>query len=251
MPKLVPSSSPRQRTQLANLGPIEQLRAGRLPRRISQLIFGLFLYGFSMGLMIEALLGVDPWDVLHLGLTRYLPMSFGTVVILVSVAVLLLWIPLRQKPGLGTLSNAVLVGIFCDLSLAFLLPTPGSLPLRIVFLAAGIVLNGLAGAIYIGAQLGPGTRDGLMTGLVRRTGRPVWQVRTALEVTVVVIGFLLGGNLGVGTLAYAVSIGPLVQFFLPWVTVRLPLGDATGEPADALARATQRPVGDPADGQAD
>jgi uncharacterized membrane protein YczE len=231
------------RPQLVGLGPIEQLRAGRLPRRITQLLFGLFLYGFSMGLLIRAVLGVDPWDVLHLGLTRYLPMSFGTVVIVVSIAVLLLWVPLRQKPGLGTLCNALLVGVFVDLSLAFLLPAPDSLPARIAFLVAGIVLNGLAGAIYIGAQLGPGTRDGLMTGLVRRTGRPVWQVRTALEVTVVVIGFLLGGNLGIGTLAYAVSIGPLVQFFLPRVTVRLTPADP-GQPGQALAGAPDG-TGDP------
>ncbi|SDT43104.1 Uncharacterized membrane protein YczE [Microlunatus soli] len=206
------------------MSPIQQLRAGRLPRRLVQLIFGLFLYGVSMAFMLRASLGIEPWGVLAQGITHHLPFSYGQITIAVSVVVLLLWIPLRQWPGLGTICNAVLIGIFVDLALS-VLPAPSGLPVRIVALAGGIVLNGLAGAIYIGAQLGPGARDGLMTGLVGRTGRPVWLVRTAIEVVVVIIGFLLGGDLWIGTVAYAVAIGPLVQFFLPLVAVRLPLPD--------------------------
>lgn len=207
--------------QLARIGPVEQLRAGRLPRRLSQLIVGLVGYGFSMALMVKASLGVDSWDVLHLGLTRYLPVSFGTVVILVSFVVLVMWIPLRQRPGLGTVCNAVLIGVFTDLGL-WLLPSPQMLGVRIAFLVGGIVINGVSGATYIGAQLGPGTRDGLMTGLVTLTGKPIWMIRTGIELLVVIIGFLLGGDLWIGTLAYALSIGAIVGFFLPRLTVRLP-----------------------------
>lgn len=205
---------------LTPLTPAQQLRAGRMPRRVIQLIFGLVLYGVSMAIMLRGTLGIEPWGVLAQGITRHLPFSYGQITIAVSVVVLLLWIPLRQWPGLGTVCNAVLIGIFVDLTLA-VLPTPSELPVRITAIACGIVLNGLAGAIYIGAQLGPGPRDGLMTGLVARTGKPVWLVRTAIEVVVVIIGFVLGGDLWFGTVAYAVSIGPLVQFFLPLVAVRL------------------------------
>lgn len=207
---------------LIPLTPRQQLRAGRMPRRVVQLIFGLFLYGVSMAIMLRASLGIEPWGVLAQGITRHLPFSYGEITIAVSVVVLLIWIPLRQWPGLGTVCNAFLIGIFVDLTLA-VLPAPDALPVRIVAVAGGIVLNGLAGAIYIGAQLGPGPRDGLMTGLVARTGKPVWIVRTSIEVVVVIIGFLLGGDLWIGTLGYALAIGPLVQFFLPLVAVRLPV----------------------------
>jgi uncharacterized membrane protein YczE len=221
---------------LVRMSPGEQLRAGRLPRRIAQLVIGLFLYGFSMALLIRASLGLDPWDVLHQGLTRYVPLSFGQVTICVSILVLLLWIPLRQWPGLGTVCNAILVGVFVDLSLAMLPPVHG-LPARIVLLVSGIVLNGLAGAAYIGAQLGPGARDGLMTGLVARTGRPVWLVRTGLEASVVAVGFLLGGDLWIGTVAYAIGIGPLVQLFLPLVAVRVEPPVASTDQSAVLAGA--------------
>jgi uncharacterized membrane protein YczE len=205
---------------LALLNPIQQLKAGQLPRRLVQLYLGLTLYGASMGLMIQGNLGLDPWDVLHSGITKHLDVSFGTVVIAMSFVVLLAWIPLRQWPGLGTISNAIVIGLVTDLTLSTV-DRPDALWLRIVFMASGIVVNALAGALYIGAQFGPGPRDGLMTGLVRRTGLSVRLVRTTLEVTVLAIGWLLGGVVGFGTVAYALTIGPLVHFLLPIFTVRL------------------------------
>ena len=209
------------RTALANLSPAEQLRAPRLTRRLAQLTIGLVLYGASMAMMYRASLGLDPWDVLHAGIAMHTPLSFGTVVIVVGFLVLLLWIPLRQLPGLGTVANVIVIGVVCDLALA-VLSTPDSLGLRLALLLSGVVLNGLAGALYIGSQLGPGPRDGLMTGLVRRTGRSIRLVRTSLEVTVLVVGFLLGGAVGLGTVVYALAIGPLVHWMLPWFTVPLP-----------------------------
>lgn len=209
------------RRELAVLTPREQLRAGRTRRRLVQLFIGLFLYGISMAMMIRSTLGLDPWDVFHDGVVRRTGLSFGTVVILVSVVVLLLWIPLRQWPGLGTLCNAVVVGVATDAGL-LLIPAPDALEVRIPLLVAGIVANGLAGALYIGAQFGPGPRDGLMTGLARRTGHSIRLVRTGLEVTVLAIGWLLGGLVGIGTVLYALAIGPLVQLFLPYCVVELP-----------------------------
>ena len=205
-------------TPLANLGPAQQLRAGRLPRRVGQLLVGLALYGVSMGLMIRSTLGQLPWDVLHYGLALHLPLSIGQVVVATSFLVLLLWIPLRQAPGLGTVLNAVLIGVALDLTLV-VVAAPDALAVRVGFVLAGVLLNGLATALYIGAQLGPGPRDGLMTGWVRRTGLSVRLVRTSLEVLVVAIGWLLGGVVGIGTVLYAVAIGPLTQALLPWLTV--------------------------------
>jgi uncharacterized membrane protein YczE len=207
--------------RLAALSPVEQLRAGRLLRRVPQLLFGLSLYGFSMAMMVRAGLGLNPWDVLHQGLARYLPLSFGGVTVVVGVVVLLLWIPLRQWPGLGTVANVLVIGVTVDLGLAVLTP-PDHLVTRIGLLLGGVVLNGLAGAVYIGSQLGPGPRDGLMTGLAARTGASLRLIRTGIELSVLATGFLLGGTVGLGTVLYAVSIGPLVQLFLPWVAVRLP-----------------------------
>lgn len=186
----------------------------RLPRRLAQLYAGLVLYGVSMALMVRSSLGVMPWDVLHQGLSRRLGWSLGSVTIVVGALVLLAWIPLRERPGLGTLSNVVVVGLAVDAVLA-VLPAPGGLPGRAAFAAAGILLNGVATAAYIGVRLGPGPRDGLMTGLVRRTGGPLGPIRTAIEVTVVLTGWLLGGTLGVVTVLYALSIGPLVHLLLP------------------------------------
>lgn len=197
------------------LDPIAQLRAGRLPRRLVQLYVGLTLYGVSMALMIRSRLGLDPWDVFHYGIARQVPVSFGTVVIGVGFLVLLAWIPLRQWPGLGTVSNAIVIGLITDAALA-LLSAPDQLAWRIVFLVLGIVGNGVATAMYIGAHLGPGPRDGLMTGLVRRTGLSVRVVRTSIELTVLAVGWLLGGVVGIGTVAYALAIGPLVHLMLPW-----------------------------------
>lgn len=208
------------RSRLTALGPLAQLRAGRLGRRLPQLLAGLTLYGFSMALLVRAGLGLDPWDVLHQGLSHYLPLSFGTVTIVVGAVVLLLWIPLRQKPGLGTVSNVVVVGVAADVGL-WLIPAPDQLTVRIPMMIGAIVLNGLAGAIYIGSQLGPGPRDGLMTGLAASTGRSLRLVRVGIELTVLAIGVLLGGTIGVGTVLYALAIGPLVQFFLRFTVVRL------------------------------
>ncbi len=217
-----------QRRQLANLGPLEQLRAGRLPRRLAQLLVGLFLYGASMALVIRASLGLIPWDVLHVGIIQHVPTSFGVMTILVSLVVLLIWIPLRQRPGVGTIANAFLVGLSADLTL-HLTPDLDSLVIRIPLLIGAIVLNGLATALYVGAQLGPGPRDGLMTGLARVSGRSIRLVRTSIEITVVLIGFILGGTAGLGTVLYAVAIGPLTQAMLPLCTVQLRgYGDTSG-----------------------
>jgi uncharacterized membrane protein YczE len=208
---------------LVDLGPIAQLRAGRLARRLPQLYVGLFLYGVSLAMMVRGALGLAPWDVLHSGFVRHVPMTLGQAVVLFSFVVLVLWVPLREMPGLGTISNAVVVGLSADATLA-VLDRPDGLVARIALMVGGVVLCGLASALYIGAQLGRGPRDGLMTGLSRRTGLSLRLVRTGLEVTVVVIGLLLGGVLGLGTVAYALAIGPLTQLMLPWFTVSLPGG---------------------------
>jgi len=187
----------------------------RPTRRLTQLYVGLTLYGVSMALMIRSGLGLDPWDVFHQGLARQTGLSFGTVTIAVGAIVLLLWIPLRQRPGLGTVSNVVVIGLVVDATLA-LLPPVGGLPARIGTLAVGIIANGAATGLYLGAALGPGPRDGLMTGYVaRRPGRSIRLVRTVIEVTVLALGWLLGGEVGIGTVAYALAIGPLAQLFIP------------------------------------
>ena len=213
----------------ANLGPLP-LRIQPVSR-LTRLYVGLSAYALSIALLIEARLGNMPWDVLHQGLARRTGMSVGTALIIVSVGVLLLWIPLRQRPGLGTISNVVVIGIGLDLAMAAL-PTPSSLWARIAFLVGGILLCGVATAMYIGARLGPGPRDGLMTGIAAR-GYPVAVVRTGIEVLVVAVGFLLGGTLGIGTIAYALAIGPLAHAMLPWFTIRTT--PATPEPAPAPA----------------
>ena len=176
------------------------------------------LYGITLACLIRARLGNAPWDVLHQGIAGHLGVSIGVVTIAVSLVVLLAWVPLREMPGLGTISNAFVIGLATNAGLAFL-PEPHALAGRAALMAAGIAGNAVATAMYIGAQFGPGPRDGLMTGLNRRTGRPIWMVRTSLEVSVVVLGWLLGGVFGVGTLLYAVLIGPLVQRLLPLFTV--------------------------------
>jgi len=182
--------------------------------RLVQLYLGLVLYGFSASLLVLSGLGLSPWDVLHQGLSKHSNLAIGTWSILVGLFVLLLWIPLRERPGIGTVSNVVFIGGTMDVVLAQLSP-PHDLALRIVCLVVGVFLNGVATGAYIGAGLGPGPRDGLMTGLARR-GHSIRVVRTSLEVSVVVIGFLLGGTVGVGTVAYAVCIGPLAHVFVPF-----------------------------------
>jgi uncharacterized membrane protein YczE len=189
-----------------------------MTRRLIQLYAGLVLYGVSLALMVRAELGLDPWDVFHQGLADRLPLTFGQVVIVVGALVLLAWIPLRQRPGLGTISNVIVIGLAVDAALA-VLPPPDPMAWRITFLVSGVVLNGVATAAYIGARLGPGPRDGLMTGLVARTGRSVRLIRTSIEVGVLATGWLLGGTVGVGTVLYAIAIGPLVHLLLPRLTV--------------------------------
>ncbi|CUR56529.1 conserved membrane hypothetical protein [metagenome] len=208
------------RPLLSDLGPVAQLRAGRLTRRLVQLLVGLVLYGVSLALMVRGALGLAPWDVLHSGLVRFVPLTLGQMVVAVSFVVLLLWIPLREKPGIGTIGNAFIVGLSADATLA-VLGRPELLWERAVRMVVGVVLCALATALYIGSQFGRGPRDGLMTGLARRTGWSLRLVRTGLEVTVVVLGLALGGGLGVGTILFALTIGPLAQLMLPWFTVAI------------------------------
>jgi uncharacterized membrane protein YczE len=183
-------------------------------------VLGLVVYAISMAMIMRAGLGSMPWDVLHQGLAVHTGLSIGMLTVLTGVVVLLLWIPLRERPGIGTVANVVVIGLTVDLALA-VLPEVQALGGRIGLAAAGIVLNAAATAAYIGVGLGPGPRDGLMTGLAARTGWSVRLVRTAIEVLVVLTGWLLGGVFGVMTVAYALGVGPLIQWFLPRLTVRL------------------------------
>src|SRR3954454_10484659 len=193
-----------------------------MTRRLLQLYAGLILYGVSLALQIRAGLGLDPWDVFHQGVSDKTGLSFGTIVIITGALVLLAWILLRQKPGIGTVSNVIVLGIVVDITLALLGDVHG-LGYQLALLTAGVVLNAIAGAAYIGAGLGPGPRDGLMTGLMRRTGKSVGVIRTSIEVSVLSIAFVLGGTVGLGTVVYALSIGPLLQVLLPAFTIKEPL----------------------------
>jgi len=184
-----------------------------MPRRLIQLFSGLVLYGISDGMLLLAGLGVDPWDVLHQGLARRIGLQTGTWSIIVGAAVLLLWIPLRQRPGSGTVCNVVLIGSVIDVVLAVVAP-PHSVLVRVLVLAGGVVLNGVATGLYIGAGLGPGPRDGLMTGIAAR-GYSTRVVRTGIEAAALAAGWLLGGTVGIGTVVYAICIGPLAHIFIP------------------------------------
>src|SRR5580693_8662590 len=192
-----------------------------MTRRLIQLFSGLVLYGVSDAMLLLARLGVDPWDVLHQGLARRIGLQTGTWSIIVGAAVLLLWVPLRQRPGIGTLGNVATVGAVIDLVLA-VVPAPHSLVAQIPVMIGGVVLNGVATGLYIGAGLGPGPRDGLMTGIASR-GHSLRLVRTSIELSVLAAGWLLGGTVGIGTAVYALSIGPLVHFLLPRLTVAGPV----------------------------
>ena len=203
-----------------------------MTRRLVQLFTGLAMYGISLAMFIRAGLGLDPWDVFHQGLANRTELSIGVVVIAVSFLVLLLWIPLRQMPGFGTLCNAILVGVFADIGLA-LIPTVSYLAGQIGLLAGAVLANAVASACYIGAGFGPGARDGLMTGLARRTGWTVRFSRTLIEVTVLAAGWLLGGSVGVGTVVYALAIGPLVHLLLPRFVVGPGKASAAREPTTA------------------
>jgi uncharacterized membrane protein YczE len=187
-------------------------------RRLVQLYAGLVLFGISTAMMVRSDLGLNPWDIFHQGVADRTPLSLGAVIIISGAMVLLIWVPLRQRPGIGTISNMVAIGLFADAGL-WLIPEIESLPLRALMLVAGILLNGVATSAYIGAGLGPGPRDGLMTGLAARTGWPIRLVRTGIELTILAIGWGLGGTLGIGTVLYAVAIGPIVQRTLIFFTV--------------------------------
>lgn len=186
---------------------------GSLPARLLRLYGGLALYGTGIGLQVESGLGVDPWDVFHQGIGLRLGVSIGTVIIGVGALVMLLWIPLKQKPGIGTISNVIFLGLFADAAI-WLLPTPSGL-LSWVFLVAAVVAVALATVLYIGAGMGPGPRDGLMTGLMR-LGLSVRLGRFLIEITVLAVGWLLGGTVGIGTVVFALAIGPLTQLFTRW-----------------------------------
>lgn len=195
-----------------------------MPRRLIQLFAGLVTFAFGEALIIQARLGVMSWDVLHQGLTKHLGLTIGQWSIIVGAFVLLLWIPMRERPGLGTLSNVVVIGPALDVFLQWM-PAPMSMGWRVAMLLTGILINGLATAAYIGARLGSGPRDGLMTGLVRLTRWPVGWVRTVIELSVVVVGYLLGGNLNAGTVLFVLTIGPIVHVFLPRLIVGVPSTD--------------------------
>lgn len=183
-------------------------------RRLILLYVGLVLYGLSSAMMVRAGLGLDPWNALHEGISLRLNVSFGTVIIGVGALLMLLWIPLRQRPGIGTISNVVLIGLAADAALMFL-PQPVSLAVRVGMLIAAIILNGIASGMYIGAGLGPGPRDGLMTGLAARSGWSIRLTRTGIEISVLVLGWLLGGTIGIGTIFYALAIGVIIDVTLP------------------------------------
>lgn len=207
---------------LQALNPIEQLRGGQLGRRLAQLFVGLSLFGVSNTLLIRANLGLDPWNVFHRGLMQLVPLSIGQVIICVGLVVLLFWIPLRQWPGLGTIANVTWVGIATD----YVLSVTPALDQSPLWLRAGafglsILICALAVALYIGTQLGPGPRDGLMTGIAQRTGKSIRLVRTVLEVFALSAGWLMGGEVGIGTVAFALCVGPLVQVFLPYALVKI------------------------------
>ncbi|MFF8556842.1 YitT family protein [Streptomyces sp. NPDC015501] len=225
----------------------------RLTRRLVQLYVGLALYGASSALLVRAGLGLEPWGVLHQGLAELTGISIGLVSIAVGAVVLLLWIPMRQRPGLGTVSNVFVVGLAMDGTLALVGDVDG-LGFRVPVMALGIVLNGVATGLYIAARFGPGPRDGLMTGLHRVTGRSIRLVRTAIEVAVVATGFLLGGSLGAGTVAYALAIGPLAQLFLRMFALPEPAvpaaAAAAGRPSAPAPGAGSGPGASPASGQA-
>jgi len=188
-----------------------------MPRRLLQLYLGLIAYGLSMVMMLQSRLGLMPWDVLHQGIALQGGWPMGRVAIAVGFLVLLAWIPIRQRPGFGTVSNVIVIGVVFDAAMALLgdALADAALTSRVALLLGGIVLNGLATAAYIGARFGPGPRDGLMTGLARRTGWSLRLIRTLIEGSALLIGFLLGGTLGLGTVAYALAIGPLIQAMLP------------------------------------
>lgn len=221
---------------------MKQQSGRRMPRRITQLLVGLFLYGIGIAFIVRGMIGAAPWDVLTQGIATHVPLSFGTITILTSIVVLLLWIPLRQKPGVGTVLNAVLVGPAADVGF-LLIPETDLLLVRVTYFVIGLLVLSGATGLYIGAKFGPGPRDGLMTGLHRRSGWPIWTVRTGIEVTVVAIGWALGGNVGIGTVAFALLVGPLCQFFMRLFDVRLPADDPRAKGTESTSTGEITTVG--------
>lgn len=205
---------------LLNLNALDQLRAGRLWHRLIQLVVGLVGYGAAVMMLVQSGLGAASWNVLAEGIARQSGMSFGWTTNVIAMIVLIAWIPLREMPGLGTLLNVCLVGAAADLTAVFL-PAAETLAVQMAYLVLGIVSLAFFDALYLGAQLGAGPRDGIMTGATRVTGQPVWRVRTCIEVIVATTGWLLGGTVGMGTVLVALCIGPLLGVFLPRTTVRL------------------------------
>lgn len=208
-----------------------------LTRRLAQLLVGLFLYGIAIAMMVRAGVGLSPWDVLAQGISLTTGIPFGLVTNLVGLVVLAFWIPLRQRPGLGTVLNVLLIGPSAQLGLT-VIPEFTVLWAQILLFAGGLLLLAVATGLYIGPRLGPGPRDGLMTGLHARTGKPIWMARTAIEVTVLVIGWFLGGDVGFGTLAFALLIGPLCTVTLPLFALRLPERAAMASPGEAELEGT-------------
>jgi uncharacterized membrane protein YczE len=210
-----------------------------MTRRVLQLLVGLFLYGLGIAMILRGAIGVAPWDVLSQGIDNHTGLGFGLITVLMSGVVLLFWIPIRQKPGIGTVLNALLVGPSADVGL-WLIPEGLDLWLRIVLFAAGLLVLAVATGLYIGANFGPGPRDGLMTGLHRRTGWKIWVVRTGIELVVLVIGWVLGGNVGVGTVLFAALVGPLCNWTMPLFAIPRTTANRGG-PAEQLLEGTVSP----------
>jgi uncharacterized membrane protein YczE len=205
-----------------------------LARRVIQLLVGLVAYGVAISLMVRGAVGVPPWDVLTQGLVLQTGLPFGVLTNIIGALVLLLWIPIRQKPGVGTIANVLLVGPSIELGLAFV-PVPAEWWQQVLLFAGGLALLSVASGLYIGARFGPGPRDGLMTGIHNRWGFKIWWVRSAIELTVLSIGWLLGGNVGLGTLAFALLVGPLVGMTLPWLRIPEPERQPAPQPEPAIA----------------
>ena len=197
--------------------------------RIARCVAGLAVFGVGIALIIDADLGAAPWDVFHTGVSDLTGLPVGTVIILTGLALLVFWIPLRETPGLGTLLNAVEIGLVVDLVLP-LVPEPQLIGARFIMMLGGIVVIAIGSGLYIGSGLGPGPRDGLMTGLARR-GISIRTARTAVELTALTFGVMLGGAIGIGTAMFALTIGPLVQLFLPRLTMTAPVGAVAAEGA--------------------
>jgi len=229
-PRFRPGTRYRRRPSVVSVPRMPRfVPADRPVERIVRCVLGLAVFGVGVALLLDARLGAAPWDVFHSGVSELTGVPVGTVIIATGVVLLVAWIPLRERPGLGTVLNAVEIGLVVDLVLP-LIPEPEPRAGRFAMMLAGVVLIAFGSGVYIGAGLGPGPRDGIMTGLARR-GISIRTARTGIEITVLTVGALLGGAVGIGTAAFALAIGPLVQVFLPRLTMPAPTGGLTVEPA--------------------